>query len=798
MTTTLKIIYRRLLKNKGYALINILGLSVSIASALIILMIISFDLNFDNYHSDSERIYRLIQHENLNGEFGTDSGMPFPLRKSFKEDFTDTETMVMVDNHATAGIVKVEIDGKPIRFDEDDEKMAFVMPDYFELFNYEIIAGDIKDPLAKPNTIVIAQSLAEKYFDVYTDALGKSLNIDNVYDFEITAIIKDPPLNTDLPFTILMSFDTGGEERVWDHWDGTSSSVQVFVKLKEKVNLTNFQSGIKEYIQMHKGKNAPVQTDLLLQPLSEMHHSPDYPIYGGRVAIYKELYTLGAIALLILIAASINFINLSTALAVRRSKEIGVRKVLGSDRIKLVGQFLMETGFITFISIIIALGLSELAYLKIESVTGFSVPSTTYDIHLFGTLALLFISVTLLSGLYPAVVLSGFKPVQALKNKITEKNQSGISLRKSLIVLQIVISQVLVIAVIVVWQQIDHFLNQPMGFDKEAIVEFSMPDPEKTDFSAFRNQLVALSGIRDVAFSNTGTASDDTWGGFARMTRKGEKQNLSTQIKIIDPYYLETYGLALISGRNVRATNDSLRSYLVNETLTAEMGFETAEEAIGQDLRIWGVDGKIVGIVADYHTLSLHHEVEPVAMWYSESQRFRAAVKLESSNWSETIAQIQELWEKENPEYIFSYKFLDDQIAQFYEKEQRLSRTFTLFAFVALFIGAIGLLGLMSYLVTTRTKEIGVRKILGAKVAQLLRLLSADFVLMVGVAFLFTVPISWYFMSQWLQGFASRIDISTWVYIIALVFSLLITLLTVGYQSFKAAIANPINSLRDE
>lgn len=792
------IILRRFSKNKGFALINILGLSISIAAALVILMILRFDLSFDNYHDDVDRIFRLVKLEKINGEIDFDAGIPYPLRKKFKEEYEEIEYLVMVDGNNSGSIVEVEFNNKVVRHDEDGEAMAYVMPDYFRLFNYDFIAGNAENPLNRTNTIVITKRLAEKYFNNYADALDQTIRMDDRQDFLVTGVVSDPPENSDFQFSMFVSFATGGEERVWDSWTATSSSSQVFIKTKPAVDITNFENNIKNYIEDKKGEGVVTEFELRLQPLSELHHNADYFTYTQRTATYEEMFTLSAIAILILIAASINFINLNIALAFKRSKEIGVRKVLGGGRGKLIVQFLTETGLITFISMVVAIGLAELVALQIDYIIGYSLPSISYDFLLVIILISLFCVVTLLSGLYPALVISGFKPVQALKNKISGQGRSNISLRKSLIVVQLVISQVLVVAVIVVSKQINHFLNQPMGIDTEAVVELSLPGSENNTNESFKDQTASLAGIKDVTLSNTGTASEDTWSGFGRMTVNEEPITFPTHVKIIDTNYLQTYGLRLLAGRNVKAVKDSIRYYLVNEKLVKKMGLENLEDAIGMDFRLWGVDGKVIGVVADYHTVSLHHEVQPVAMWYNDSQRKRLAIKLQGAEWRETLSEIEELWHQTYPDYTFSYQFLDDQLAQFYRDEQRLSRTFTLFAMVALFIGAIGLLGLMSYMVATRTKEIGVRKVLGAKVIQLVQLLSSDFISMVAIAFLFTVPISWYFMSQWLQDFASRIDLSIWIFISALSFSLIITLLTVGYQSVRAAYSNPVDSLKDE
>ena len=794
----IRIAFRNLIRNKVHTLINITGLSIGITCAMVIFMILRFDLNFDSYHDDPERIYRLVVDSHTDKGVSRDPGIPYPLRLSFKEDFPEVEFLTMVDDNAINGLVTIEKDGEQVKFQETTRNQAFVMPEYFDVFNYKFLIGDPKRVFENGNSVVLSKGLAEKYFGDHLSAVGQTVNLENIIDLNVTGIVEDTPMNTDLRFDMLISFDTGGSERIWDEWGASSTSVQCYVKLHPEVDHEQFGQKITNYIKEHKDADDPTNDELRLQPLADLHHNKDYATYSGRVATWQEITTLGVIGLLLIIAASINFVNLNTAVAARRSREIGIRKVLGSSRSTLMLQFIGETAWITFISILLSLGMMELATLNIKTFTGYDLPPTHYDIILIGSVLSLFIVATLLSGFYPAMIISGFKPVAALKNKLSVDYRKGLSVRRSLIIVQLVISQVLIVSVVVITQQIRHFISTPLGIDPEAVVEFRLPFTAKADLSTFKNNLMNLAGVNMVTFSNTGTTSKNTWGGVAAWNNGTEIIHEPVHVKIIDESYLDTYGLTLLNGRNIWI--DSVRRYLITEKTMKALGMENYDEAIGEELDVWGTPGEIIGVVKDFNTMSHHFEQKPVAMWIKpKTDNYNlGAVKMGSQNWDETIAGIQREWEATFPGYIFSYTFLDDTILRFYENEQRTSKVFTAFAGMAIFIGSIGLLGLMSYLVNTRSREIGVRKVLGARIRQIIGLLAGDFMRLVLIAFALAAPLSWYFMNGWLQDFASRIEISLWIFLLSIGCSLLITLLTVGFRSFRAAVVNPVDVLKDE
>lgn len=791
----LKIALRNLRKNKTHTGINLMGLTIGISAAILIFAIIRFDTSFDDYHEDTDRIFRLVQSENTAGDLSYSTGIPFPLRLSFKDDFSEVEYFTLVDNN-TDDIISFERNGEKVKFQEDNTVGCFVMADYFRIFNYSFLHGSPATIFEHKHSVVLSKRMAEKYFGTYQQAIGQEIRLNNKYDVSVSGIVENAPHNTDLPFQIFVNFQVGEKDRTWDSWSATSNSVHGYIKLKENVAMASFSDKLLGYVQSHLSPNYPSEIKIYSQPLNEVHSDPKFGTFSGRIASNRENFTLVLIGALLLLAACINFINLNTALAVKRSKEIGVRKVLGSNRAALVAQFLCETAILTFVAMILSLGLSQIVIKHIEYFIGYSVPGLQIDGIFAVSVLLLFLLVTLLSGLYPSFVLSGFKPILALKNKIQYQQKGSLSLRKSLIVVQLVISQVLIVAVIVVTQQIDHFLTTPIGVNSEGIMEFGIPDNEGMDYEALKVRLLELDGVEKVSFSNTGSTSYNTWGGIARMTVDTSLIVQQMQVKIIDKSYLETYGISLVAGRNI--SNDTVRSYLLSEKAVEQLGFSSPEQAIGLTMRIWGKNAAVIGVVEDFHSTSLHDQIEPMAFWYDPTHLNNTAIKLGEGDWKTTIASAQNIWEEYFPNYIFQYSFLDETIEQFYVNEERLSKTFSLFTVIALFIGGIGLLGLMSYLVSARTKEIGVRKILGARLAQILTLLTMDFVKMVGIAFIVAVPVSWYFMHEWLKDFESKIEISLWIYLSAFMVSLLITLLIIGWKSFRAAVTNPVEALKYE
>jgi len=792
----IKIAFRNLRKQWFYTSINVMGLAVGIAASILVYFIVSYDLSFDTHHKDVNRIYRLVQNEINQGEVSYESGIPYPLRLSFKNEYPEVEALTLVDQNS-GNLIKVESENGEVRtFEKDGTQVAFTMPDFFEIFNYEFLLGDPAS-LKEEGNVIISKRLAELYFGSYEVALGKVINYENAVDLTITGVVANPPKNTDIPHEVFIAFETGASVRIWDSWTATSTSVQAFIKLKENARVEDFQAKIVDYIQKNsEDKDSPTTKELILQPLAEMHHVSEYEILGERVATYKELTILTLIGSLLLIIGCINFINLNTSLAINRSREIGIRKVLGSTRSKIVFQYLSEALMITLAAGILSLGIIEIALFEIENLLGYNLPEFTYNGDFVWFFVSLIVLVTLFSGYYPALIISGFKPINSLRNKVTTATIGGLSLRKSLIVFQLLVAQILIVAVIVVNNQINHILEKPNGFDANSIVQFSIPRPENIDVEIFSERIKAIDGVENFSLSNTGTASSNIWSGTARHTNDREEVITRFQVKIADQNFLETYGIKLLTGTSVKP--DSLNQYVLNETAVAELGYEDYSSAIGRDLSIWGQPGTIVGVMKDFKTDPWHFGQSPVAMWYDQNNMYLGSAKVKIKNVDDVMTKVRKEWQSEFPEFTFEYSFLTDSMAEFYNEGKRAKNIFSLFTGIALFIGGIGLLGLVSFLVNQKTKEIGIRKVFGASLYQLLTWISNDFVKLVLVAFAFAAPLSWYLMRKWLEGFATQIELSLWIFAAGLLFSLSITLAIIVSKSLVVSRINPAESLRNE
>jgi len=790
----LKISLRNLIKNKSHTAINVAGLSLGLTAAIIIYKVVMFEMSFDKYHESSEHTYRLVIDALAEGERYKQSGVPYKVGENFKEDFAEVKYFTIVDRNIGSPVITFA-DDESKKFGEKSRKIAFVNEDYFRMFDYNFIAGDATNPFGAASTVVLSKNLAEKYFGEHTNALGKVIIVNNEFELTVSAIVENPPLHTDFPFEILASIELGEEkDRAWGDWVSSSSSVQFYVTKKENVSIASFQDNVIDYINTNKSPEDPDAYELLLEPLSSQHFNTERYNLSGRSTSYETILTLSVIGALLILAACINFINLNTALVSKRAKEIGVRKVLGSSRAMLVTQFISETAIIVLFSIVISLGLAELSLIRIEALTGFTVPHGQYDLDVWIFLSLLFVVVTLLSSFYPAIVLSGYRPVEALKSKTNLQRSGGFSLRKILIIVQLFIAQALIIVIFAMSEQISYFMNAPLGIDTEAVVVFNIPDPPSDEkFETFRNQLTSHPDVRSATFSNTGSISNNTWGGVIEFT-KDEPQRVSSRVKLIDEYYVSLFDIELLAGRNIKTDT---AQYLINEKLLYEMGFENPEDVLGLRLTYWDREGTVIGVVKNFNSTSLHSEMSPVLFAYNPRLFYQAAVKLEKID-QEALTHIKNEWEAQFPNFIYSNSFLDDDISQFYESEQRAQKVFSTFGAVALFIGAIGLLGLISFMTNSKTKEIGVRKVLGASVEQVIVMLTKDFVWLVLVAAILAVPASYYFLDTWLSNFEYRIPISIKLFLGGLISTLIITIAIVSFKSYKAASVNPVESLKDE
>jgi len=786
---------RALWRNRTHAAINILGLSLGITSSILIFLILRFEMSYDTFRNDSDRIYRVVCTFAQGERTGYSSALTYPLIPAMRSDFPDAQYVSLVDGQQ--GVIRVpRSNGSYDKFKESN--VAFVDSSYFDIIEMEWLQGD-KRALTKANAAVLTKSIAEKYFG-NTDPINKVINFNNEFDVTVTGVVKDPPLNTDFRFGLFITNELGATKRGWEGWGPAASNVNCVIKLHEGVGREQMEAKMKgwhmKYFTGDLEDDGRSRT-YILQPLSEMHFDERFWNHSGRIVSKSSLITLALIGSVLLLTACVNFINLNTVLIIDRSKEAGVRKVMGSTQWQLVNQFLSETVLITLLSLLLSAGLVELMLMVLSPMLGYRL-----EFSPFGDPATLLFLVTvvsvvsLLAGLYPALKLASFQPTRALK-KIAQGDQRGMTLRRSLIVFQLVISQVLIVSTVIAVQQLDHFMKQPLGLNSHAVVEIELPRNGGELMRTLSDRMLAVPGVENVTMSNSGTIAGGQWGGeiIATLNEKSVKE--SAVIKFADQNFLDTYGLQLLHGEDLTRT-DTVTRFIVNEALTRALGFQDPKDALGTLVELWGRKAYIRGIVKDFNANSLHHRISSTIIGSDAGSYHKAGVRLSTQNMTATLANIQKVWEDMYPDHVYEMRFLDDVISGFYNSERRVTKLVGMFAGVAIFIGCIGLFGLVSFMARSRTKEVGIRKSLGASVGQVIGLFSKEFLILIGISFVLSVPIANYFMGEWLKNFEYRIQPGIFTFGIGVLFICVVVLATVGIRAYKAAVANPIDALRDE
>ncbi|MEJ1242042.1 ABC transporter permease [Chryseolinea sp. T2] len=787
---------RALWRNRTHAAVNILGLSLGITSAIIIFLILKFEWSFDTYRTDSDRIYRVVTSFDYGERTGYNSGATYPLVPAMRNDFPDVEYASLVDGQQA--VVRVPRgDGRYEKFQEGG--IVFVDSSYFDIMLQDWIEGDRRS-LTRPNTVVLAASVAKKYFGD-EDPINKVINYNNEFDITVTGVVKDPPMNTDFNFTIYITNQLGATKRGWDNWGATASNVNCIVKLHEGVTRQQLETKMKGWhMKYFTGDNADdgKNRTYFLQPMAEMHFNEHFWNPGGRVVSKSSLLTMGLIGAVLLLTACVNFINLNTVLIIDRSKEAGVRKVMGSSRSQLISQFLGETIMITFIALLLSSGLVELMLMQLSPLLGYRLAYRPFsDASTFIYLTGVVLIVTVLAGLYPAMKLAGFQPVKALKNKIGGDIQRGMTLRRSLIVFQLLTSQVLIVCTIIAIEQINHFMKQPLGLNSHAVVEFQIPERGPERMRTLSERMLAIQGVENFSASNTGSIADGQWSGDYEAKVNGKLIKDNAVAKLADANYVETYGIQLLYGENL-VPADSATRFIINETMAKALGYSNPPEAIGTPINMWDRKAVVTGVFRDFNANSLHGKITSTIVFCDANAYYKGAVRLRTENMTETLKKVQTVWEDIFDTHIYEYKFLDDTIKGLYDAERRVTRLVALFAGVAIFIGCIGLFGLISFMARSKTKEVGIRKSLGASVGQVVMLFSKEFLILVGVSFVLSVPITYYFMNKWLSNFEYRISLNAPTFLMGVAFTCFVVLVTVGFRSYRAAVANPVDALRDE
>lgn len=651
-------------------------------------------------------------------------------------------------------------------------------------------------------TVVLSESTAKKYFG-NTNALGRSIRFENRFDFRVVAITKDFPPNTELPFSVMMSLESVRNNKDillgldLTSWGNIASNTNTWLLLKENAAIAEVEAQLPAFDKKYF-KDPVNDRRFRFQKLSEVHFATDYGSHSGQPADRTLLIALSLVALFLIITACINFVNLATAQAIRRAKEIGVRKVLGANRNQLVVQFLGETFLITLVSVLLAIGICEFVMPPVLS----SLHLTGFINGLIGIRTVLFlialtVFVTLLSGLYPGLVLSGYKPILVLKSASTPSHGGRMALRRTLVVVQFVISQVLIISTVIAVGQMDYFRTKDLGFDREAVLTVPLPSSEKEKLDRLRTGLIEYSGIKSVTFAFASGAANYAWNSMLKYQHDGKEDRIRANMRVGDEFYISTLGLNLIAGRNY-SQSDTLKEIVVNETFVRKLGL-SPQDAIGKIL-IRGNNRPvpIVGVVKDWNTNSLHYAMQPVLLGNYRSLYQEAAIKIEMAQSAQTLQHIEKIWNGIYPDHVFSSEFLDERIGRFYEEEELTSNMFKSFAGVAIAIGCLGLFGLVAFMANQKSKEIGVRKILGASVLDIFKIFTGEFMKLILFAFFIAGPLGYYAMKHWLEDFEYRITIGPGVFVAAFLVTIVIAAVTVGYHTYRAATANPVDALKYE
>ncbi|WP_420148175.1 ABC transporter permease [Spirosoma sp.] len=815
LTNYINTAIRALKRNWSYSIINVLGLTLGLACCLLLFVAIRYELSFDRHNANAERIYRMLGVDKTSPDSKPSTGITFPALAALRNDFPELKRQLTLVSRVRSAVVATGGKGttEKKRFQEPDGVITFAEPEYFNLFDYVWQKGSPQTALVNPNTVVLTDRMARKYFGD-ANPMGKSIRVDNQMDFVVTGVVQAPPATSSLPFGVFLthaSVVAFGNTSPVDDWGSSYGGAQIYMMLPPATSgsekpAAQMERRLDDFVKKYHTPETAKTLRYVLQPLTDIHFATNTSNFAQRSISIEMIWAMVLIGLFILGTACINFINLSTAQAIRRAREVGVRKVLGSTRSQLLRQFLGETGFLTALAVALAVlvAQSSLPYvgdlLNIipDSVTLFS-PVTLGFLFLLGLLT------TLLAGFYPALVLSGYQPIVALKAKI-QASQTGryLTLRRGLIVGQFAISQLLIIGTIIAYNQMEHFRSVDLGFNRDAILTVKLPGNEPGQLENLRAKLRDVPGIQAISFSMSTPSSTLNWTTGFRFGSDEKAYDFGVLMRPADTSYARTYGLKLLAGRMYQPA-DTMRELVINETFMKRLGFQKPEKIIGKMMKIAGSDDEksIVGVVKDFNQFSLRDHVEPSVLTTIRSNYHMMGLKLSTQQGGtkqigQLIKQVENTWTETFPEFVFGYEFMDETLANFYKSEERSYALFRLLAAIALFIGCLGLYGVVAFMAETRTKEVGVRKVLGASTAHIFGLFSMDFVKLVLVALVLSSPVAWYVMNQWLQKFAYKIDIEWWMFALAGFLAMSIALLTVSFQSIKAALMNPVKSLRSE
>jgi ABC-type lipoprotein release transport system permease subunit len=783
----LKSAWRNLLKNKVFSLINISGLSLGLTCSILIALWVIDEYSIDAFHEDGDRIFVVTSCEYSGDEINGSYDTPGLLGEEMKKVLPEVEygcNYAWYQFHTFAvGEEKVKLPGN------------FAGADFFNIFSYPLILGNKETALKSPQSIAISRKMATNLFGSPEQAIDKSLLFENYRDLKVTAIFEDIPDNSSEKFEYIINWDLFVERNDWVKiWH--NSGPFTFVKLRENAKAETLRPKLRHFIKKYDNEYSDLdRLELGLQPYGEKYLHSNFEngyVSGGRIE-YVRLFQF--VALFILLIACINFMNLSTARSVKRAKEIGVRKVNGAMKKALITQFMAEAFMFTFIAILLAMILLQLLLPEFNLLTGKNIPSPLQDARFWSGIALLGLITATLSGSYPALLLSSFKPISVLKDNL-KANSSSVFFRKGLVVFQFALSMIFIVGMIVITWQVDYIQNKNLGYQKDNLIYLPQTGTIGTNFDVFKHEALQIPGITHVSkISQRPFLLENSTGGVEWEGKDPNTLPTFTQAAVgLD--FVSTMQATLLLGRDFSEEYADSASYIINETALKVIGYENP---IGMPLTFWDVKGTIIGVIKDFHFNSLHVPIKPLVLRLNKRMSWGVAlIRIESEKTPQAVAGLEALHQKLNPDFPFAHQFADEEYNFLYESEQVVKKLSRYFAFLAIFISSLGLLGLVIFTAEQRTREVGIRKVLGANVVQLATLLSKDFMKLVILSIVLSAPLAYYAMYAWLQGFEYHIDIHWWMFGIAALAAIGVALLTVSYQAIKAAMANPVDSLKSE
>ncbi len=801
---TFKQIFRSLWRHKSFTIINLLGLSVGIAAVVVIFLIVRYEKSFDSFHSDSSKLYRIVRKIERADGIAHHAVVPYPTARFLREEQQGiVATQIHFSSFMSVGIGSAA----PI----EEKNIVFADSLFFKVLNYGgvedfFVAGNPNTALSQPGQAILTESTAHRYFGKQ-DVIGQLLRLDNKVDVEVVGVVKDLPPTSHLPFGMLVSFSTLNSELMYgsdpNNW-GFINHGFAYVRLGENTSRASVENALQGIMKKNEVPGNPNKASMHLQPLAQIHFDPNFEDSNKTHTVSPIYLTmLMLLAGFIMMIACVNYINLSTSLAFTKSKEVGIKKTLGASKGQLFFHYMLETFTLTVSAALfgsmLAVGFLPLVnQILNKSISISPLLELPFLLGAFGAILL----ISFISGAYPALVLSGFNPITSLKNQLAMPGKSSVLLSKGLVVFQFATAIALIICTILIARQMQYFQNKEMGFNKEAVVEVRLPERDTVKLERFKSMLQRKDGIAHFSFCLGAPISDYAFEVVMKAPELAQHVEHIATVIPCDRGYLETYQLELLAGRWLLPSEEINigSAVVVNRTLANTLGYTNPEDAIGKtiELTLDGIRPTIVGVTEDFHTASLHETINSVAMTPFPYFHLGVGIRLSGADMGETLAAIEESWKQVYPGEMYEMNFVDETLATQYEQEVRDYQLFKAFSVISIFICCIGLWGLIAFVVVRKTKEIGIRRVLGASVSGIMLLLSKDFLKLVVIALLIASPVSAYFMHQWLQDFAYRIDISWWVFALAGLLALMIAFTTISYQAFKAAMANPVKSIKVE